>query len=306
MPNPKPLPSELPPAFSVADALALGVPRGRLARSDLRRPFYGVRSNGGRPEGPDFLLACFEYLPRLKPWQFFSHETALYLHGAPMPEWPYEPTVHVSAHRPAREPRISGVQGHRLQLRESATVHMDHGLPFEHPARAWRQAGTLWGLDDLIAAGDFLVSGEVPLASVADLLDEVRTMGDTGRGVLRRALGFVRPGVRSARETKLRLRIVRAGLPEPEINWVLHDARGRRVAELDLAYPAWCVATEYDGRVHAEDALQFAKDADRWDRIRAEGWDHVRILNHHMRGSGETAVRKVREALIRAGWRPGY
>jgi very-short-patch-repair endonuclease len=64
------------------------------------------------------------------------------------------------------------------------------------------------------------------------------------------------------------------------------------------------VAVEYDGRVHAEDAVQFAKDADRWDRIRDQGWQHVRILNHHMRDSGEPAVRKVAEALIRAGWRP--
>ena len=50
---------------------------------------------------------------------------------------------------------------------------------------------------------------------------------------------------------------------------------------------------------------QFAKDADRWDRIRAEGWDHVRILNHHMAGGRAAAVRKVRDALLRAGWHPG-
>ncbi len=176
-------------------------------------------------------------------------------------------------------------------------------LRTEHPVRAWRQCGTLWRLDDLVAAGDFLISGPSPLATIDELRAEVELMGDV-RGTLRRALAVVRVGPRSPRETRLRLTLVRAGLPEPDISWVLRDVSGDFVAELDLAYPRWRVATEYDGRVHAEDATQFAKDADRWDRIRAEGWDHVRILSHHLAGSGTVAARKVRDALIRAGWRP--
>ena len=72
-------------------------------------------------------------------------------------------------------------------------------------------------------------------------------MGDVRGGLLKRALTDVRAGVRSPRETLLRLTLQRAGLPEPEINWTLRDARGRAVAELDLAYPRWRVAPEYDG-----------------------------------------------------------
>lgn len=305
MPRPKPLPPDLLPVFSVADAVAQGISRGRLTRPDLRRPYYGVRASSDSPAATDLISRCVEYLPRLKPWQFYSHDTALHLAGAPMPEWPFRPDVHVSSHRPAREPRINGVRGHRLQLREAATLIDGRGLPFEHPVRAWRQAATLWGLDDLIAAADYLVSGPAPLATIAELRAEIEQMGDTRGGKLRRALSYVRAGVRSPRETKLRLRLIRAGLPEPEINWVLRDGRGRGIAELDLAYPRWRVTPEYDGRVHADDPIQFAKDADRWDLIRAQGWDHVRVLNHHMRGSGDLAIRKVRDALIRAGWRPG-
>ncbi|MGN8553992.1 UNVERIFIED_CONTAM: hypothetical protein OHV15_15540 [Microbacterium sp. SLM126] len=213
----------------------------------------------------------------------------------------------MSAHRPAREPRTSGVRGHRLQRREPATLILANGLPVEHPVRAWRQAGTLWRLDDLIAAAEFLLCdrGRPQIASNEELIAEVEAMGDVRRGVLRRALAHARGGVRSPRETHLRLLLVRAGLPEPEVNWVLHDQRGAAVAELDLAYPRWRVAPEYDGRVHAEDASQFARDADRWDLIRGHGWDHVRILNHHMRDGGRAAVMRVRDALIRAGWRPG-
>ncbi|WP_345802072.1 hypothetical protein AAIB33_02905 [Microbacterium sp. AZCO] len=197
--------------------------------------------------------------------------------------------------------------GHRLQRRERATLILPNGLPIEHPVRAWRQTGTLWAIDDLIATAEFLVSdrGRSPIASVDELAAEVDALGDVRGGVLRRALAQVRGAVRSPRETRLRLLLLRAGLPEPEINWPLRDHRGVVVAELDLAYPRWRVAPEYDGRVHAHDATQFAKDADRWDLIRALGWDHVRVLNHHMRNGGEPAIAKVRSALICAGWRPG-
>jgi hypothetical protein len=248
---------------------------------------------------------CAEYAPRLAPWQFFSHETALALHDVPLPGWPHRPALHVSAHRPAREPRIAGVVGHRLQLRESAATLDRRGLRVEHPVRAWRQAGTTWHLDDLIAAADFLISGPEARVTIADLRHEIDVMGDTRGHILRRALAEVRAGVRSARETKLRLVIVRGGLPVPEVNWVLRKTSGRAVAELDLAFPRWRVAAEYDGRVHELDSVQFAKDSDRWDSIRAEGWQHVRIMNHHMRGSAASAVAKVRDALLAAGWRPG-
>ena len=251
------------------------------------------------------LEVAAEYAPRLANWQFFSHETALEAVGAPLPEWPYRPRLHVAAHRPRREPRIRGVVGHRLQARQPAVLITTTGLPIEAPVRAWRQVGFHWQLDDLIAAADFMLSGESPMATLDQLREEVEIMGDVRRGILRRALIEVRGGVRSARETRLRVVLTRSGLPEPEINWVLRNARGAAVAELDLAYPRWRVCPEYDGRVHETDRRQFAKDADRWDSIRAEGWEHVRILNTHMQNGARRAVDKVREALIRAGWRPG-
>lgn len=306
MPRLSPLPAELPDRFSVAQAIALGVSPSRLARPDMRRPFHGVRGSSAEPDR-SLLERCLDYAPRLAAWQFFSHETVFGLIGAPTPEWPYRPAVHVSAHRPAREPRTAGIVGHRLQRREIATIVLPNGLPIEHPVRAWRQAGTLWAIDDLVAAADFLISdrGRPPIAAAHELSAEVEAFGDMRGGILRRALTQVRGGVRSPRETRLRLLLVRAGLPEPEINWSLGDERGVAVAEVDLAYPRWRVAAEYDGRVHAHDAAQFAKDADRWDLIRSLGWDHVRILNHHMRNGGAPAVARVRSALIRGGWRPG-
>ncbi|MEJ1091791.1 endonuclease domain-containing protein [Microbacterium istanbulense] len=299
------LPRGLGPYFSVDHAAALGVSDARLRSSDLRSPFHGVRAPASLVSPSELRARCQEYAPRLRDGQFFSHETALALLNVPLPEWPYQPGVHVSAHRPAREPRTRGAVGHRLQLREAAWEVTEDGLPVEHPVRAWRQAGQTWSHEDLVAAAEHMIHPRTGLAEFADLVAEVRTMGDLRGGVLRSALNSVRGGVESPRETRLRLILVRAGLPEPTPGWTLTDSRDRFVARLDLAYRRWRIAPEYDGRQHAESAAQFERDADRWNAIREEGWTLVRVLNHHLEGNGTRAVAMVRRALIDAGWRPG-
>ncbi|MDZ8274394.1 hypothetical protein R2Q81_00385 [Microbacterium aquimaris] len=298
------LPETLPSAFTVASAADSGVGIGRLRGPDLGRPFHGVRTRAPLPPDAELVELCRTYAPRMSEHQFFSHETALALCGFPMPTWPYRPAIHVSTHRPRREPRTAGVVGHRLQRRDPAVRLTGDGLRVEHPVRAWRQCATRWSLDDLIAAADAIAADPVSGASLDALRDEIAVMGDTRGGLLARALVEARDGVRSPRETRMRLLLTRAGLPEPRINWVLRDRAGVFIAELDLAYPRWRVAPEYDGRVHADDPVQFARDADRWEAIRRAGWHHVRCLNHHVRGRGDTAVALVARALVEAGWHP--
>lgn len=293
-----------PRIFSVRDAVASGRSRFALRHVGVRAPYSGVRSSGASPAVDDIEASAAEYVPLLRSGQFFSHKTALGLLGVPLPPFPYVPGVHVSAHRPGREPRVNGIRGHRLQARDPAVFLTRRGWPVEHPVRAWRQCGTLWRIDDLVAAADFLLTDATPRIEAEELAAEIARMGDARKRILTQALRLSRFGPRSASETRLRLLLTRHALPEPEISWVLRDTTGAFVAELDLAYPSWRVAVEYDGRVHAEDMRQFARDADRWDAIRERGWEHVRILFHHTRGDGSIAARKVRDALTRAGWRP--
>ncbi|MFD5225172.1 hypothetical protein ACFWHT_06050 [Microbacterium sp. NPDC058342] len=316
----KPLPGHLREApFRVDQAHAAGVSRSRLRAADLCAPTRGVRRmrddasphpepGATASERMRMLSALLRsdvegFAPALTPHQFFSHETGLALLGAPLPYTSdARRQVHVSVRRPHALPRRRGVHGHRLQARESARWHVD-SLPIEHPARMWRQAASDWQLDDLIVAGDFLVHPRNKLVTIDDLRREIAEAGDVG-GRLGAALREIRAGAESPEETRLRLLLTRAGLPEPELNMNLFDADGAFVARLDLAYPRFRVAPEYDGRGHAE-ADQFARDADRWDGIRAEGWEHVRILSHHLRPDPQVAIDKVAVALFAAGWRPG-
>lgn len=309
--------------FTVASAREAGVSPSRLRAADLHAPTRGVRvlvEGGGKPDArePAPRLTAAERMQRLRAvllddmrniapalteQQFFSHESGLAALGTPLPYTAAERrAVHVSARRPHAQPQRYGVVGHRLQVRESA-LRFARGLPIEHPARMWRQAASVWTVDDLIVAGDFLVHPRNGLLTFDELRSELAEAGDV-RGRLSKALREIRVGAESAQETLLRLLLTRAGLPEPELNMDLTDDRGMFVARLDLAYPRYRVAPEYDGRGHAT-GTQFVTDADRWDAIRGEGWEHVRILSHHMRPHPEVAVDRVARALVNAGWRPG-
>ena len=72
-----------------------------------------------------------------------------------------------------------------------------------------------------------------------------------------------------------------------------------------MAYRRYRVGVEHDGRTHAFDETQFARDSDRWDAITSLGWRVVRILSHHLHPDPGVAVRRVADALVDAGWRPG-
>lgn len=280
----------------------------------FRSPFYGVREANAAPRvlneadarleqyAPhlwQLRLLAERYAPRLRPGQFYSHDTALGLLATPTPDG-WDPVLHVSAYRPANGPATTGVNGHRLQVRKPAW-RMIRGLPVEDPARAWVQTSTGWSGDDLIAAADSLVLRRRGRTTIDALRAEAAAM----RGhVLDAVLDDVRVGAESFRETRLRLACQRAGLPEPVLNVELRDSIGELIARIDQLYPHYGVAAEYDGRQHALDARQFARDADRWEAIRAAGWDHVRILRQHLEPDAAVAVAKIRAALARGGWRP--
>lgn len=320
MTRPAPLPTSLLNApFSVADARELGVSPSRIRAGDLVAPTRGVRlvrapaepvpDLGSDPAArmrrlrSELIERARQFAPALTEDQFFSHGTGLAIIGAPIPYTAANRLdLHVSARRPKPQPERRGVIGHRLQARPADRCRAQD-LPIEHPARMWRQAASTWHVDELIAAGDFLVHPRNGLMTIEELWNEVTEAGDV-HGRLKRALLDVREGAESPQETALRLAITRAGLPEPDLNWSLHDRSGRFVARLDLAYPKYRVAPEYDGRQHAE-GEQFARDADRWESIHAQDWQLVRILSHHLRPDPQLAVDKVARALIAAGWRPG-
>jgi hypothetical protein len=74
----------------------------------------------------------------------------------------------------------------------------------------------------------------------------------------------------SPQESRLRLLIVRAGLPAPVAQFPIRDAEGF-VARVDLAYPELKLAIEYDGMWHGE-RKAFLDDRRRLNRLLGAGW----------------------------------
>ncbi|TDK25397.1 hypothetical protein E2F48_09015 [Arthrobacter crusticola] len=179
------------------------------------------------------------------------------------------------------------------------------------PAWTWFDLAQLIPVDALVAAGDHVVNRNNrifaekrdALASVEEL-SQMLTTHRRSRGVRTAgaALPLLRVGCDSAPETMLRLALVRAGLPEPVLGWVVADEAGGHTVWPDLAYPEYMVAIQYDGAHHFERGRQELDIARNEATVRA-GWTQVIITARLLNAFGSAAaVMKVRDALMRNGW----
>jgi hypothetical protein len=231
----------------------------------------------------------------MPPTQFFSHTTAAELLGLRMPEGYRPGRLHVAA--PDRAPRSRLTVGHELAGFEVQTLA--NGLRVTSPIDTWCSLATAMGVDSLVIMGDGIIRRKSPLASIEQMQDAVAARkGARGTPRLRTALGLMRAGTDSARETMLRLLVVRAGFSEPVVNFPISNGFGAVIAHGDLTWPRERVILEYDGRQHAEDPAQFAVDIRRLDDLMEEGWRVIRVDRELLRRSA-VLLGKLRTALDR-------
>lgn len=316
-----PLPESLGPIFSVGRARAAGVPPSRLRASDLISPCRGVRiAKSAALAGVDFAAGTTEGVvraravaigPTLPASQFFSHLTAAVLWDLPVPasllvdhgRGPRDLDIGVFA--PLRHPRHVGVKGH--QVRPDGVQVVSHpvlGVRVASPASTWALLGSqVRDPYELVALGDALVREQMfandraPLATLADLRQAMDATRRVGGPALRRAFERIRPRSASRMETRSRLILIDAGLPEPELNHLIRDRTGAVVACVDLAYPERRVAMEYEGEHHLTDPRQWSRDIRRYEALAAMGWFVVRITKTDVFGGRAEFVRRVRRAL---------
>lgn len=303
MRHPNALPHPLSSApFTVREADRAGVNRGRLRARDLTGPFRGVRVPKALTDRADdegkFDVLCDAYQAKLGPHCFFSHATAARILGIPLPRHLEVLEMHVSTSVPHQRPRGRWVKGHSAP---HATVRSMLGRPVRDPAEVWCELASVLTVDQLIQAGDRLLAERpFPLASRQQLAAAVERHGARSGAIkLRAALPQLRERVWSPKETEVRLVLLRAGLPEPENNKEIHDAKGRLIAIGDLVLERYRTVIEYEGqRWHADDRALI--DVDRFNALSALGWTIVRIRKHHTRADIE---RLVTTALVTNGWR---
>lgn len=186
------------------------------------------------------------------PGAVVSHHSAAALHGGVVPE---DPSVHLTVATARQRRRRPGLVVHIG--RERKTVRR-HSLPVTSAAQTFCDLADHLMLVDLVVLGDSLVHrGRLDPAA---LVDAAGRMTSGARASARAAAELVRSGVESPMETRVRLMMLFAGLPEPTINLSISDVDGSVTYRLDLSYPDLRFAIEYDGRQHAADPAQWGHD----------------------------------------------
>lgn len=272
--------------FTVSEAAAAGVTREVLRGTRFWTPIHAVRASTALRD--DHELRCRAVL--LVVDGAISHSSAALLMRLPLPAGAVTGGVEVTCAR--RPPRLRGVQGHVGELgtgiRSLAALRVTSG------ARTWADLAPRLELDDLVVLGDAALRGgwcDVTAMSLA-----ASRPGRRGSRVMRSALELVEPRTDSPMETRLRLLVVRSGLPRPVAGRdVVVD--GQWLARPDLSYRHLQIAIEYDGDHHRTDRRQWQSDVARRRLLEDAGWLLIVVTADDVLRHPDALVERIRRAV---------
>ena len=271
--------------------IAAGLGRATLDGPGFRRILYGVLVAADVPDTPQLraeaaLLCFFDSA-------FASHATAARIWGVPVRLPPGEDvTVPVVGHRLRR----AGVTCH---VRAASEVAVVGGVRVSTLPDLFVELASVLPLVELVVAGDWMVRRQrVPLAALVEAASHAA--GRAG-DLARRAAAYVREKVDSPMETRLRMLLVLAGFPEPEINLEIRTVDGEVLRRYDLCWPGVRVIVEYDGRHHVERVDQWEQDLTRREAIDDSEWRILVVVSSGVYKSPEQTVQRVHTLLRTRG-----
>jgi len=286
------LPAELAAGpFSRRRALALGVTDSQLRGRRFRPLFRGVYMV--REQALSFLVWVRAALVAAPADAVVSHHTAMAVWGLGLPG---RHAIHVSTNQPLRR-RVPGIVCHRRKHQIGSREI--HGIKVTGPERTIVDLATRLPWHWYVVVAEWFVGRQ--LTTVVRLEEYLREHHLDGVQRGRRLLHWVRERVESPMETLVRLMILTARLPEPSCNVEIVDGEGRFVARVDLAYPAWRVAIEYDGRWHERTDAQRRRDRDRREALERLGWTMIVVYDRDL-DHPQTIPRRVFSALRDQGY----
>lgn len=203
---------------------------------------------------------------------------------------PSRPAEIIRADR--RAPAGIVVHSWTLGPAETCTVA---GMDVTTPARTAFDLGRLYRPELAVPLVDALLNATgIKPADVLAVADA--HPGCRGVARLRSVLPLFDGGAESPQESRLRLTIVRGGLPTPETQMEFRDLHIR----VDLGWREWKVAVEYDGVQHWTDRRQRSWDIDRIALLEEAGWAVVRV-SAEMMSRPHIIVERVQAKLRAAG-----
>lgn len=274
--------------FTRAQAKAAGLSDRVLQGPRVQRIFRGVYAEAGVVI--DLRLRARAALLIAPAGAVVARQTAAVLLGGVVPT---DTRIHLRL--PSGRMGVAGIVD-RCRSGSWSTARIG-GVPVTTAEDTFIDLAADLGLVDLVVLGDALVRRK--RTTPEQLVAAAQAHGGACALLARRAAGLVRRGVDSPMESRLRMLLVLAGLPEPVVNHVEHDDRGWWVRRFDLSYPEVRVAVEYDGRQHAESDRQWQRDVERREELDNDGWRIVVVLARGIYREPERTLDRV-VATLRA------
>jgi hypothetical protein len=277
--------------FLRAAGLAAGLSKSRLDGSDYRPLFRAARIRADVAMTP--LLWARSALLVSGRDAVVSHHTAAEVLGGVVPE---QSLVHVTVPHAARRPKTAGICAH-VSSRELQTLDVA-GATVTTAAQTFLDLSSALGLIDLVVLGDSLAKHG--RCTPDDLRGAAADFSGRGAALARRAADLVRSEVDSPMESRARLLVVLAGLPEPAVNLKVIEA-GRVLYRIDMGYEKVRAGLEYDGRHHAEDEAQWGHDLRRREALDARDWRLLVLRSPDIYRTPRDTLRRVVDLLTSRG-----
>lgn len=224
---------------------------------------------------------------------FASHVRAALVLGLPVPDSPF---AHVTVRKQEDRHYRAQIKPH-VTHRPRRVIVVD-GIRTTDPIATFIDCAGLLSLVNVVVLGDALVKKYK--IDPADLRLACKKSTDYYAGLARMAAAYVRAGVDSPMETRLRMLIVLAGLPEPEVNVTTYRSDGSWHRRFDLCYRGIKLIVEYEGRQHAEDSQQWHSDIERREEFDDEGYRILLVTAAGIyREPGRTLDRIRRQLILR-------
>lgn len=259
---------------------------GTLTRRDLGRGYTKVHRNVYVRTGVELTALDRAHAA----WLWSGRRATLVGHSAAVvlgSRWmPADAPVEL-AH--SRRPAAPGITARSAQFRddELCTVRT---IRCTTPARTAYDLARRLPLESAVIRVDALLNATgVTTAEVQAIA--ARYPGARGIRRFRTALDLVDSGAESPQETRLRLLLVRSGLPRP----VTQIRVGNR--RIDMGWPDHLVGVEYDGEQHWTNPEQHAGDIERLEFLAARDWLIVRVSATQLRYQPAVVVERVANAL---------
>ena len=273
--------------FTSAEARGVGVTRGQLRGAGYRRLGSGIYRWVGLKESPQLMLTAVAR--RLPAGAAFSGCTAAWLHGLDVA--PCDP-IEVTIPEPMGSGRRAGASVRRAALADDEIV-LRRRVPSTSALRTAVDLGGRNPLAEGVVAADMFLHAE--LVSMAELRNYVADHARAkGIARLRHVVDLAEPKAESPMETRLRMLLVLAGLPRPEVQVSIHDGQGRFVGRPDLLYRLQRLAIEYDGGNHRD---RLVDDNRRQNRLIGVGFRLLRFTAADVYGTPDAVLMQVRLGL---------